>query len=353
MPRLPKLQYVKFVRSKGAVYGYFDTGKKDVAGKRIYAPLGKHSSVGFVDSYLAMKGHRTRRDETPATVADLADRYEDSAEFGQLSEGTRKFYRAQLKHVRKHLGKFPINAVKRKHVAEVVNNRLGEQNGTRNGVLAVVGVLYTFARRLDLTEARPAADIKPFKTGAHDPWPIEVLGAGLEAAHDRTRLAIALLYYTGARIGDAVAFRWSDIRGGAIHFTEQKRGGQQEVPIHRELAAELARTPKRGVTIITNQFGQPMTDQVIRRELKAFAAEQGHPDLVPHGLRKNAVNALLEAGCSVAEVQAITGQSFRMVEHYARKVSRRHLGQAAILKMERTGKVQPDVQNGPETRRNA
>lgn len=353
MPRLPKLQFVKFIRSKGAVYGYFDTGKKDTAGKRIYAPLGKHSSVGFVDSYLAMKGHRTRRDDAPASVSDLADRYEDSAEFAQLSEGTRKFYRAQLKHVRKHLGKFPINAVKRKHVAEVVNNRLGERNGTRNGVLAVVGVLYTFARRLDLTETRPAADIKPFKTGAHEPWPVEVLGAGLEAEHDRTRLAITLLYYTGARIGDAVAFRWSDIRDGALHYTEQKRGGRQEVPLHRNLLAELARTPKRGITIITNQLGQPMTDQVIRKELKAFAAAQGHAELVPHGLRKNAVNALLEAGCSVAEVQAITGQSFRMVEHYAKRVRRRGLGQAAIHKLEQNTKVQTDVQTGPETRRNA
>lgn len=341
MPRLPKLPYVKFVRSKGAVYGYFDTGRKDAAGKRIYAPLGKHSSVGFGDSYAAMMGHRTRREERPVTVSDLADRYEDSAEFGQLSEGTRKFYRAQLKHVREHLGKFPINAVKRRHVAEVVNNRLGEHNGTRNGVLAVIGVIYTFARRLDLTEARPAADIKPFKTGQHEPWPVEILNAGLEAEHERTRLAIHLLYYTGARIGDAVCFRWSDIRDGALHYTDRKTGQAHEVPLHRDLVAELAATPKRGITIITNHLGRPMTDQVIRKELTSFAEAQGQR-LVPHGLRKNAVNALLEAGCSVAEVQAITGQSFRMVEHYARRVRRRDLGKAAILKLEnKAGKFKP------------
>lgn len=353
MARLPKLQHVKFVRSKGAVYGYFDTGKKDDEGKRIYAPLGKHSATGFGDTYAVMLGHRTRREEKPVTVADLADRFEDSAEFAQLAEGTRKFYRAQLKHVRKHLGKFPIGAVKRKHVAEVVNNRVGEQNGTRNGVLAVVGVIYTFARQLDLTDARPASDIKPFKTGSHDPWPVEVLQAGLHAEHDRTRLAINLLYYTGARIGDAMRFRWSDIRDGVLYFTEEKRGGDQEVPLHSALVAELARTPKRGLTIIVNENGLPMTDQVVRKELKRFAAEQGHPDLVPHGLRKNAVNALLEAGCSVAEVQAITGQSFRMVEHYAKRVRRRGLGQAAIYKLEQTTNVQTNVQTGPGTRTNA
>jgi integrase len=344
--RLPKLKHVKFVRAKGTVYGYFDTGKKDATGKRIYAPLGRHSAVGFGDSYTAMLGHRNRSEQSPFTVADLADKFEASAEFGQLAEGTRKFYTAQLKHVREHLGKFPINGLKRKHVAEVVNNRLGEHNGTRNGVLAVVGVIYTYARRMDLTEARPAADIKPFKTGQHEPWPVEVLNAGLEAEHDRTRLAIALLYHTGARIGDAVCFRWSDIREGMIFYTAQKTGAEMEVRLHKDLLAILAETPKRGITIITNHLGQPMTDQVIRKELKKFAAEQGH-DLVPHGLRKNAVNALLEAGCTVAEVQAITGQSFKMVEHYARRVHRRELGTAAILKLEnKAGKFKPNRKPG-------
>lgn len=346
MARLPKLQYVKFVRAKGTVYGYFDTGQKDASGKRVYAPLGRHSSTGFGDSYAAMLGHRTRREMAPLTVADLADKYEDSAEFAHLALGTRKFYTAQLKHVREHLGKFPISALKRRHVAEVVNNRLGEHNGTRNGVLAVVGVIYTYARRLDLTEARPAADIKPFRTGQHEPWPQDVLNAGLEAEHDRTRLSVALLYYTGARIGDVVRFRWSDIREGVLHFTAQKTGAQMEVPLHSDLRQILGETPKQGITIITNHLGQPMTDQVIRRELKKFAADQGH-SLVPHGLRKNAVNALLEAGCTVAEVQAITGQSFKMVEHYARRVHRRELGTAAIHKLEnKAGKFKPNRKPG-------
>lgn len=346
MPRLPKLQYVKFVRAKGNVYGYFDTGKKDKAGKREYASLGRHSSEGFMDRYLVMVGHRTRRTQTPTTVADLADRYEESAEFAQLAAGTRKFYSAHLRHVREHLGKFPIEAVKRRHVAEVVNNRLGEHNGTRNGVLAVVGVIYTFARRMDLTEARPAADIKPFKTGQHEPWPIEIVQAGLEAEHDRTRLAIHLLYFTGARIGDVVRFRWSDIKDGVLTFTDQKTGGEQYVPLHSQLADELAQTRKTGVTIITNQIGQPMTHQVIRRELKAFAAEHERDDLVPHGLRKNAVNALLEAGCSTAEVQAITGQSLKMVAHYAAQINRRKLGKSAILKLENvSGKFKRDAKH--------
>jgi site-specific recombinase XerD len=135
------------------------------------------------------------------------------------------------------------------------------------------------------------------------------------------------------------------VQDGYLRFTQQKTGKPMEVRLHAALLAELASSPRRGLTIICNQDGQPMTDQVIRRELKAFGEKHGE-QVVPHGLRKNAVNALLEAGCTEFEVQAITGQSARMVAKYAKRVSQRKLGDAAILKMERNVKVQTDVQTG-------
>ena len=69
--------------------------------------------------------------------------------------------------------------------------------------------------------------------------------------------------------------------------------------------------------------------------------------LVFHGLRKSAVVFLLEAGCSHAEVSAITGQSHQMVEHYGRQVSQRKLAASAILKWERAGNesLQNTLQN--------
>jgi hypothetical protein len=50
---------------------------------------------------------------------------------------------------------------------------------------------------------------------------------------------------------------------------------------------------------------------------------------------KSAVVMLLQAGCTTAEVAAITGQSFDMVEHYAKQVNQKKLAAAAILKWER------------------
>jgi hypothetical protein len=56
--------------------------------------------------------------------------------------------------------------------------------------------------------------------------------------------------------------------------------------------------------------------------------------LVFHELRKSAVVSLLEAGCTDAEVAAITGQSRDMVEYYAREVNQRRLAASAVLKWE-------------------
>lgn len=346
MAKLPKLKYVKFVRAKGKLYAYFNTGKK-LAGKTVWTPLPSYSSVGFQDSYTVLLGHRTRRATQALTVAEAADEFESSAEFARLSAGTRKYYSIGLKRIKEQLGEFPLDKVERRHVREIVNNRLSG-NGARNAFLAVIGVLYTFCRRRDLTDGEPTKDIKAFPVGQHEPWPEELLEAGLRAEHDRTRLAINLLYYTGQRIGDVVQMRWSDIRNGAIVITQQKTGKRMQIPLARELEAELERTPKRGINIITTYEGLPMTPQVIRRELKSFGSSMGMK-VVPHGLRKNAVNALLEEGCTIPEVAAITGQTFKVIEHYARGVNQRKLGEAAILKLEnRQGKFKPSGKTDAE-----
>lgn len=67
--------------------------------------------------------------------------------------------------------------------------------------------------------------------------------------------------------------------------------------------------------------------------MQAFTLSLG-VKTVPHGLRKNAVNSFLEAGCAIAEVAAITGQTFQVVEHYAAKMNRREMGKAAIVKLD-------------------
>lgn len=59
----------------------------------------------------------------------------------------------------------------------------------------------------------------------------------------------------------------------------------------------------------------------------------GFPGHSRHGLRKKAANRLLVAGCTTAQVAAVTGQTLQMVEHYAAQVNQARLADEAIRKL--------------------
>ncbi|WP_324695421.1 tyrosine-type recombinase/integrase [Novosphingobium sp. RL4] len=332
MARLPKLKYVKFTRSKGKVYAYFDTGRKKSNGEPIRLPLPPYGTVGFYDSYSSFLGARTKRMAIVPTIASVAELYQNSDDFKDRSEGTKKVYRITLKKVLAEFGEFPLEDVTRKRVYDVLDEIPGP--ASRNLFVAMLGVLFRYARSRDMTEANPIKDIRQAKTGEHEPWPDDLLTAALAADEAMIRLSVHLLNFTGQRLGDVLKLRWSDIRGGNVVMTQQKTAKPMIIRMHRDLIAELDQAPRLGMTIISHATGKPVGADFLRNLLKGFAAKLGH-SVVPHGLRKNAVNSLLRAGCTIPEVQAITGQSVEMVMHYAKQVDQGALSEAAIIKLER------------------
>jgi integrase len=128
--------------------------------------------------------------------------------------------------------------------------------------------------------------------------------------------------------------RWLDISEHGVSVSQKKTRKVLDIRLHSALLKELARYPRSFDTILTTKNGQPMPPDNLRYALQAFAAKHGFK-IVPHGLRKNAVNALIEAGCTVAQTAAVSGQSLQMVEHYAKKRNQTALGSAAILQWER------------------
>lgn len=345
--KLPEIPHVKYVKRRDKVYAYFNTGQKK-NGKPIYAALPAPGSIGFYDSLAAMKAGRTKRENRAYTVEQMIEDYRQSPDWERLALGSQKFYEAAFRRIREEFGDWPVNEVEAEWVEKAMDGLSGD--GARNAFFSVLGILYSWGRRRRKTANEPTKDIKKLPTGQHEPWPEEILEAALVCSDERVRLAVHLLYFTGQRIGDVCAMRWSDIREGAVVLRQQKRGKRVRVPLATELADELARTPKRGITILTNWRGQPVGQQTIRKELQAFTREMG-VETVPHGLRKNAVNTLLEAGCSVAEVASITGQSYRIVERYAARVNNDHLSDAAVLKFENKRGTGNGRGNSPENTR--
>ena len=269
MAKPPKLEHVKYVRSKGTLYAYFNTGKKRSNGRPIYARLPSPASASFFQSYAAMKGARDRKAVAPYSIAQLVEDYLASADYAEKSQGTRSLYASTARKVSRLLGKFPVDDLRRDDLQLVLDNEFAGA-GSHNIFVSVLGVVYRFARERDRTTLEPTKDIRPRKGGSHKAWPQNALQAGLESRHDRTRLVVHLLYYTGQRIGDVMKMRWTDIHGGRVSVVQQKTGKALDIRLHRDLAAELERTPKRGLTIVTERDGKQMTSQVVRREIDAL-----------------------------------------------------------------------------------
>lgn len=331
------LPHLKRVTAKGRTYFYFRTGVyvTNARGAKVEAltRLPDIKDKRFGGSYAAAQAARTKREPIAfLTIAKLIDQFQRSTEFRKLASNTRTLYDVYLRELHELTGDAPADDFQPRDVRAVMD-RMGDRTGAANAMLKIIGALYAWGRGRQLVgrDTKPTEGVTAQDATPHRPWPESVLSAALTSKEDKVRLAAHLLLYTGQRIGDVMRMRWSDIRDGWIHGTQEKTGKEFEVPLHRNLVAELARTPKRGITILCRHDGQPMSDQTVRIALKKHCAGFG-ADLVPHGLRKNAVIALLEVGCSVAEVASITQQTLRMVEHYAKNRNQRTLAGAAILK---------------------
>ena len=323
--KLPRLDHVKFVGRRGKVYAYFNTGRKK-DGRPIYARLPDPASASFFQSYASFKAARDRKGAPAYTVSQLAGDFAASGKFADLAASTRKNYGFQLAKIKAEWGKFVASDLQPADIRTVIESGRWPA-ATSNMVVAVIGAMYRWGRRSDKTTLDPVRDFDMQDMGEHDPWPEDVVEAALASGNDLVRLGVHLLYFTGQRIGDVCKMRWGDVRDGHIYVKQTKTGKIVEPPLTAELASELDRTKRAGITILT------VSPERLRAALKKFTAGRG-VETVPHGLRKNAVNALLEAGCTIAETAAITGQTHQTVEHYAAQVNRRKLGRAAVVKFD-------------------
>lgn len=332
------LTHVHRKLAKGKEYFYFNTGqKKD--GKPILTPLPDIRSPEFARAYQAALAARSRRSSVRdvRTFEWLVNAYQASAEWKKLAEKSRRNYARHLGYAAELFRSgdglsWPIGVLKAEHVV-ALRDRYTDRPGTANACVRAVGSLYAWAKKVGrryVTE-NIAHEIEELEGGEHQPWPEDLVEAAL--ADPEMRLPVGLLYFTGQRISDVVKLGRPNMARGLISLTQQKTGVSLRIAVHSRLAAIIeADAPPGELLFLVGEQGR-LTESGLRQRIQKWAAARGHK-VVPHGLRKNAVNALLEAGCSTAEVSAITGQSLKMIEHYAKERDKEHLSRSAVLKFE-------------------
>lgn len=337
MPKRGSIPHVKRVRDRyGKVRFYFDTGAKNARGKIVYRRMPDIAEPNWGNVYAALKAARTRRaDIAPEfLVPDLIRLYEKSPEFRGLSKGSQTTYGFYLAKLAEEFDKAPARSVERRDIYALIDG-MADRPAAANMALTVARNIWTWGAKRDHVSIDPTAGIEMFDGGEYEPWPESLLSAALASTDPKVQRPAALLYYTAQRIGDACLMRWTDIRDGALNIIQQKTGKEMVIPIHRDLRVILDAMPRLGLTILAESESRGAQPPTVRGRLQRFAKKLGHK-VVPHGLRKNAVNALLESGCSTGETSSISGQSLAMVEHYAKRRDNRKMASAAILRWERT-----------------
>lgn len=326
--------YIKRVTSRGKSYEYFDTGRT-ANGKRILRRMPPKSDPGYGGTYAALLAARMSLSNLrpERTINELSRAYQKSPEFTKRSASTQNTYFTYLKVIEKEFDQAPLHDLSRKDIRTFIDD-MSQKPGAANMALLVMRNMMKFAKKRDWIETDPTDGVEFFEKGdaEYEPWPEYLIEAAL--ADDNVRLPVALLLYTGQRIGDVCKMRWSDIRDGYLYVKQQKTGKELDIRLHSHLSLILSRTPKDAMTILHGPKLRPMKTPALRLRLQKFGEKHGEA-VVPHGLRKNAVIALLENEASIAEVSSITGQSLEMVEHYAKRRNNKRIGSAAILKWER------------------
>jgi integrase len=335
--KLPK--YVRPKTAKGKTYYYFDAGKL-ADDRRVLIKLPDIRSPGFGGALARAAATRTNRKNRQGilTLDGLIRIYEKSPEFDMLAESTKRSYSRYLAVANKLLRDSSGNSVPARSIAKSdvidLRDQLAITKGAASQAVRSIGALYSWAVDNEKALGNPASGITLFQAKEHQPWPEDLIEDGL--LDPQVGMAVALFYFTGQRINEVVRMSWKDIHPTHMDVYVQKTKSDCKVAILPELREMLDRERKRSgnaVTILTNANGQPWTQSGLRQKLQKWALDRGHK-VVPHGLRKNAVNSLFEAGCTAAEVSGITDQSIAMLEHYAKGRNKLKLGQSAVLKLD-------------------
>ncbi|MCA0919688.1 tyrosine recombinase XerC [Pseudooceanicola nanhaiensis] len=324
----PDLPYLEFKTVKGRQYIYFRKGKF-----RHRLPDNPDSEEFSIEYWSARNGKRSAPAKT--TWNALIISYYSSPAFKMLSKGSRANYRRHCEAIREKNGDKDMRTFRRKH-ALAARDALQDTWSKANERVAILSVLCRHAVDLEWIERNPVIGIEKLSGGEYEPWPEAKLRAYENAAadHDIARTAYELGIGTGQRLGDCVKMMWVDFDGEFMAVAQEKTGEKVWVYCPARLREYLRALPKRGAYIMAKNLTQPLGKRQVQAAVETVREKigvmRGAQRLVPHGWRYTAAVQLAEAGCSDAQIQAVTGhRTLAMVQKYRARADQKRQSKLA------------------------
>ncbi len=355
MTKLP-LRYVNEYRDvRGKVRRYFRRrGQKKV-------PLpGLPGSEEFMRTYqealsrealLEIGASRT----APGTIDALIVAYFRSRAFTEaLAPETQRMRRNILDRFRTEHGGKRVAKLESRHVAGLIKDR--SVHAQKNWLKTLRGFML-FAISENYRADDPTAGVKAarpaVKSRGHMTWGAAEIAAyrARHALGTTARLAIELLLNVAARRGDAHKLGIQHVKDGRITWRPNKTARSTDkvlsIRILPELQAALNAMPAHNTSLafVLNDYGKPFASSAAFGNKFADWCKDAGLKPVPcadgrvrsyraHGLRKAACCRLAEAGCTAAEIMAVSGHgSLAQVQVYIDEVDRDQMADAAITKL--------------------
>jgi len=196
----------------------------------------------------------------PGTMMALALSYFASPGFRTLRISTQQAYRRTIERLCREHGDKRAADLRREHIVRLMAAR-AEQPGAANGLRMALRVMMRHAIDVGMRADDPTRDVKAIRTrsGGHHSWTDDEI-AQFEAKHpagSKSRLALALLLYTGQRRSDVVRMGRQHIRDGVLTVRQVKTGAELAIPVPPELAKQLANMCQ--LTFLMTELGKPFT----------------------------------------------------------------------------------------------
>ncbi len=302
---------------------------------------GEPGTPEFLASYEASS--RCDSKTVPGTLAALIEGFIGSTDFQGLGERTRADYLKHLQRISARFGSAPLSVFEDRRIRGDLKSWRGDLSkaSPRQADMALGVLRRVLAFGFDtgeLTQNHATGLGTVYRGDRSDRiWTQDDVRAFLAIAGPEMALALRLALDTGQRQGDLIRLTWTAFDGEAITLRQRKGRRRVYIPCTERLCAELRRTPRCAVTILTGVRGKPWTTDGFRTEWHKVAVRAGiQGRLTFHDLRGTAVTRLAELGCTTAEIAAITGHELqhvdRILEAYLART--KSLARSAIAKLE-------------------
>jgi integrase len=327
-----------------------------VPGQKAVALHGEPGSLKFMEAYHRAMGVEAQPASprlSSGSIGAAIATYLNSADFQRLAAATQTDHRRILDALAKSpRGPLPFARMEGRDVELLLAEKSASPHVAK-ALLKAIRAVSKVAVKLAIVTKDPTAGIKvcaPTSDTGFQMWSEPDIAAF--EAHwpigSRERLAFALLLYSGQRRGYVLGIGRQHIRAGVLTVRQQKTGSMVTIPIHPELKAILAASKGQHLTFLTTEGGEPFSANYFTNMFGHAVRAAGLPlGLSAHGLRKAMCRRLAEAGCTVHEIQSISGhKSLKEVERYTKGVEQQRLAVAAM------GRVckppSPDLQTGTQ-----